>query len=182
MSRIIDIQSFLKHFYKEPNRFFHVREMARLLKLNPTTASKYLNQLYKEELLSKSHELGHILFKANTESSSYRYAKIYYNIKSLWYSGLIEHLDKELHYPEAILLFGSYAKGENDENSDIDLFVLANAKKHLDLNIFEKKLRAKIQIFVKNKDEFIRLQKENKNLVNSILNGIVIKGYLEVFE
>ena len=182
MSRIIDTQSFLRHFYKEPNRLFHVREMARLLKLNPTTASKYLNQLNKEGLLAKSSELGHLLFKANTESSSYRYAKIYYNLKSLWDSGLIVYLDKELHYPEAILLFGSYAKGENDENSDIDLFVLANTKKHLDFDIFEKKLRANIQLFVKNRDEFAKLQKENKNLVNSILNGIVIKGYLEVFK
>ena len=182
MSKIIDLQSFLKYFYEDPNRRFHVREMARLLKLNPTTASKYLNQLNKEGLLARIHELGHVLFKANTESSSYKDAKIYYNIKSLRDSGLIEHLDRELHYPEAIALFGSYSKGENDKNSDIDLFILANRKKDVDLGIFEKKLKAKIHLFIKNKDEFIKLQKENKNLANSILNGIIIKGYLETFK
>ena len=82
MSKIIDKQSFLKHFYEEPNRWFHVREMARLRKLNPSTASKYLNQLNKERLLTKREELDHVLFKADTESNSFKDAKIYYNIKS----------------------------------------------------------------------------------------------------
>jgi hypothetical protein len=57
-----------------------------------------------------------------------------------------------------------------------------NRKKDIGLGIFENKLKANIQLFIKNKDEFIKLQKENKNLVNSILNGIVIKGYLEAFK
>lgn len=181
MSKIIDNQSFLKYFFEEPNKWFHVREMARLLRLTPTTVSKHLNRLYKDELLIKKQERGHLLFKANSGSDSYKGAKIHYNIKSVRDSGLIEYLDKELHYPDAILIFGSYAKGENDKNSDIDLFILSNRKKGVSLEEFEKKLKAKVQLFIKNKGEFIKLQKENKNLVNSILNGIVIKGYLEVF-
>lgn len=181
MSKIINNQSFLKYFFDEPNKWLHVREMARLLKLTPTTTSKHLNQLYKEGFLAKKQERGHLLFKANAESNSYKDAKILCNIKSIRVSGLIEHLDKELHYPEAVVLFGSYAKGENDKNSDIDLFVLSNRKKEISLEEFEKKLKARIQLFIKNRGEFVKLQKENKNLSNSILNGIVIKGYLEVF-
>lgn len=181
MSKIIDNQSFLKYFFEEPNKWFHVREMARLLRLTPTTVSKHLNQLYKNGFLIKKQERGHLLFRANTGSNSYKDAKIYYNIKSVRDTGLIENLDKELHYPAAIVIFGSYSKGENDKNSDIDLFILSNRKKEISLEEFERKLKAKVQLFIKNKSEFIKLQKENKNLVNSILNGIVIKGYLEVF-
>ncbi len=181
MSKIINNLSFLRYFFDEPNKWFHVREMARLLKLTPTTASKYLNQLCKDGFLIKKQERKHLLFKANTESFSYKDAKVHYNTKSLISSGLIDYLDKELHYPKAIIIFGSYAKGENDKNSDIDIFVISNRKKGLNLEIFEKKLKAKIQLFIKNENEFFKMQKENKNLVNSILNGIVIKGYLEVF-
>ena len=130
----------------------------------------------------KKTERRHLLFRANTESYSYKDAKVYYNIKSIRNSGLIEHLDKELHFPEAIVIFGSCAKGENDKKSDIDLFVISNIKKEIGLSVFEKKLKAKIQLFIKNKNEFIAMQKENKNLANSILNGIIVKGYLEVFK
>lgn len=182
MSKIINLQPFLKYFFEEPNNWFHVREMARMLKLNPTTASKYLNQLYKENILIKKYERKHLLFKASTESNSYKDVKIHYNINSIKDSGLIVYLDKELHYPEAIIIFGSYSKGENDRNSDIDLFVVSNVKKEPDTSTFEKKLKAKIQLFIRSKDEFHKMQKENKNLTNSILNGIVIKGYLEVFK
>lgn len=181
MSKIINVQSFLRYFFEEPNKWFHVREMSRLLRLNPTTASKYLNQLCKEGLLIKKYERKFLLFRANTESNSYKDAKIHYNIKSIRNSGLLEYLERELHYPEAIVMFGSYSKGENDKNSDIDLFVVSNIKKELDLGIFEKKLKAKIELFIKDKREFDQLQKENKNLANSILNGFVIKGYIEVF-
>ena len=182
MSKIIDIQHFLKYFFEEPNKWFHVREMARILRLNPTTASKYLNQLHTESVLTRKRERRHLLFKANTESYRYKDAKVHYNIKSIRNSGLIEHLDKELHYPESIVIFGSYSKGENDKNSDIDLFAISNIKKDIDLSVFEKKLKAKIQLFIKDKNDFFAMQKENKNLANSILNGIAVKGYLEVFK
>ena len=182
MSKIISEELLLKPFFEEPSRWFHVREMARLTKLNPTTISKYLNRFSKVGLLTKNEERGHLLFRANTESHKYKDAKIYNNIKSIKNSGLLGYLEKELHYPETIILFGSYAKGENDKNSDIDLFIVGKIKKEMNLSEFEKRLKARIQLFMKNKDEFAKLQKENKNLANSILNGIVVKGYLEAFK
>ena len=181
MSKIIDNQSFLIYFFEDPNRWFHVREMARLLKLNPSTASKYLNQLYEGGFLTRKHERGHLLFKPDNQNSNFKDAKIYHNIRSIRNSGLIEYLDKHLHYPETISIFGSYSKGDNDKKSDIDFFVISNGKKELNLDVFEKKLKAKIHLFIKTKNEFSHLQKENKNLANSIINGIVLKGYLEVF-
>lgn len=180
MSKIIQIEGIMKHFYNEPNRWYHVREIARLEKLNPTTASKYLDTSYKEQILNRKEERGHILFRANTESYAYKDSKIFYNIRMIRQSGLIEFLDKELHYPEVIVLFGSYAKGENNKNSDIDLFVISNKSKNPNLGEFEKKLNSKIQLFIKTRSEFYRIQKENKNLVNSFLNGIILKGFLEV--
>ncbi len=171
----------MSYFYDEPNRWYHVREIARLAQINPTTASKYLEIHSRQQIVIKKEERGHVLFRANAEHPAYRDRKIFYNIKNIKESGVIEFLEKELHYPQAIVLFGSYSKGENDQNSDIDLFILANKKKNPDVTIYEKRLKSKIQLVIKTKDEFLVLQKENKNLVNSMLNGIILKGFLEVF-
>ncbi|MBI4438989.1 nucleotidyltransferase domain-containing protein [Candidatus Woesearchaeota archaeon] len=181
MSRVIRIDSFLEYFFKEPVKWFHVREMARLSKVNATTASKYLNELNREGFILRKLERGHLLFKADTESATYKDAKVCRNIRQIKGSGLIEYLDKELHFPTAIVLFGSFSRGENDKNSDVDIFALSNIKKQVSLDKFNKLLGAEIQLFLKSNEEFRDMQKKNKNLANSILNGSIIKGFLEVF-
>ena len=77
--------------------------------------------------------------------------------------------------PDAIILFGSAAKGEDLKESDIDLFVLAEEKK-LDLQKYEKLLGRKINILAE--ESFSKLSKE---LRNNIINGIILYGYLKVF-
>ena len=43
----------LEHFFENPTGEFHIREIARLTKLNHMTARAYLNHFVKEGLLSK---------------------------------------------------------------------------------------------------------------------------------
>lgn len=73
------------------------------------------------------------------------------------------------------MLFGSYLRGEDIEDSDIDIFVEAK-KQNINLSIFEKKLKRKIQILFNEK-----FNTYSKELKNNITNGIILKGYLEVF-
>ena len=42
---------------------------------------------------------------------------------------IVERIKKEYH-PEKIILFGSYAYGTPDKNSDVDLFILKSTKKN----------------------------------------------------
>ncbi|MBI4163447.1 MAG: nucleotidyltransferase domain-containing protein, partial [Candidatus Aenigmarchaeota archaeon] len=124
MSKIIDIESVLSVFVEDPERKYNVRELARITDITPSSASKYLSLFSKEGFLLKKRERNMVLFSANTESSVFRDFKVYYNIKKIRSSGLIGFIEKELNYPEAIILFGSYSKGENTKKSDIDLFIL----------------------------------------------------------
>ena len=95
---------------------------------------------------------------------------------------MVEFIENELNYPEAIVLFGSYAKGENKKGSDIDLFILSESKNKLDLNDFEKKLDTEIQVFLHNRKDFEQMKVDNKELLNNIINGIKLSGFLEVFK
>jgi predicted nucleotidyltransferase len=164
-------------FFKNPEKEHHVRHIAKQLNISPTSASKYLKELEKKEILTSEKKYGHLIFRANTESKKYQVLKRNNNILSLYDSGLINFLQKTYNYPEAIILFGSYSKGEDTSRSDIDLLIITPAKKEHKLEKFEKKLGRKIQIFEISKEELI---KTNANLKNSWINGIVLEGYIEI--
>ena len=77
--------------------------------------------------------------------------------------------------PNSIVLFGSYQKGEDTIKSDIDLFI-ESKEQNINLQEFETKLNRKIQLHFNESFE-----KYPKELKNNICNGIVLKGYLEIF-
>ena len=77
--------------------------------------------------------------------------------------------------PDAIVLFGSASRGEDIEGSDIDLFLVAK-EREINLRKFEKKLKRKISLHFEDS-----VSKVPKELMNNIINGIVVYGYLKVF-
>jgi predicted nucleotidyltransferase len=92
-------------------------------------------------------------------------------------SGIIDHIRTELSNPP-IVLFGSYSKGEDIEDSDVDLYLETPSNKNIDLSEFEKKIDRKVQLF---KFKNIR-EVPNVHLANNIINGIVLNNYVEVFK
>jgi predicted nucleotidyltransferase len=170
----------LEFFIKEPEREFHVRELAKLLKKSPTTISKHLKEYESKKVLVSKTKLNHLLFKANTESRNFKQLKLNYNLLSLNESGLIDFLEEYFNNPEAIVLFGSFAKAENSKKSDIDLLIINSKKQEPNLEKFEKKLDHKIQLFIHSKNELNTLKEKNKELFNNWINGIVVFGYFEV--
>ncbi len=182
MSKKIDKMKILENFMEEPEREFHIRELAKIVKVSPTTATSYLEDFKRENLLEKSKSRNVILYRANSQSSIFRETKKYINILKILKSGLVEYLNRQLNYPEAIILFGSYARGENTKQSDIDLFVLTSSKRELLLREYETKLGTNIQLFIYNRKEIQNMKSNNKNLLNNILNGIKLSGFIEVFK
>jgi len=51
---------------------------------------------------------------------------------------------------------------------------LNDLMKEINLEKFEKKIGHKIQIFVHSKNEIEKMKKDNKELLNNFINGIVI--------
>ena len=181
MSNRINELKILKNFFGEPHREFHLRELGRITRYNPSTLSKYLNRYIKSGILTKKRERGHVLYKADTESDIFKLKKIYYNVERIHESGIIKFLESSLNHPKSIVLFGSYSKGENVKRSDLDLFILTEEKKEINLEKFERILGCEINILKYNEIKFKKMRQNNKELLNNIINGIVIYGYLEVF-
>ena len=161
----------LKVFFEEPNREFGVREVSRILKVSPATASKKLKELAKGNFLKERKERIFILYKANLESDDYRDLKLYYNLRKLRESGLLDALNI-FYLKPTITLFGSAARGLDTETSDFDLIIISEKTDSFDTKRFEEKINRKLQLFVVNNVKELK----NEYLINNVLNGIVVQG------
>ena len=168
-----------KVFFDYPTEEHYLKEISRASKIAHTSVKNNLMDMKKEEIITevieKKGKRKFPIYKANLENPSYRKLKKIHNLINLQDSGMIGFLKDKL-MPRCIVLFGSYQRGEDIEESDIDIYI-QGSKEEINLDRFKKKLNRNIKLhFNENFDEY------SKELKNNIINGIVIYGYLEVFE
>jgi len=158
-------------FFIEPTKEHYLMDISRKINLAHTSVKKNLTELVKlglvKESINKQGTRNFPVYKA--DMNHYKTYKKIHNQLSV--EELIEYLNDSL-FPKAIVLFGSYQKGEDTENSDIDIFVQCK-KTDIELKRFEKKLYRKIQLHFNQEFSF------SKEVKNNIINGIVLKGFLE---
>jgi len=159
-------------FFGDCYRRISVREYAKIIKVSPPTASKLLKSYYKEGLLAREKVRNYLFFHANNKSKQFiDFSRIYWSEKL---RDLLDYLEKKLTSP-TIILFGSLAKAEAKNDSDIDLVIFAY-KKELSLQKFEKKLKRGIQVYWFSSIGDIK----NKELAKNIINGYLLSGRLKL--
>ena len=165
----------LRTFFEFPSKEYNVRDIARILKIAPATASKELKQLAKKVILKRRVYKNFNFYQANLDNDLYRDLKIFYNIRRIKESGLLDALNI-FYLKPTVILFGSASFGMNNETSDFDILVVSeNTREFSDLKKYDKILNNKIQLFiVKNIKDL-----KNKHLINNVLNGIVIQGHIK---
>ncbi len=167
-------------FFEKPGSEFHLRQIARLAGVSTTAAKSKLKELEKIGMILSEKKVNMLTYRARM-TEEYKEAKKLYNIRRIRECHLTDYITKEMKHPEAIILFGSAARGENSEKSDIDIFVLADTKKEIDLENFEKKIGKKVNIISMTRKEFEETKKKSPEFVNNIINGIRLEGYIRVF-
>lgn len=170
----------LKELFNKPTYGFHIRELARETKLNPNTIITLTNHLEEEGLIKKEKKKHLVEVSLNFENPKTIQRKKLFNLSELHDSGLIEFLIEKYNYPKAIILFGSFARGEDAERSDIDIAIITPNKHIPELNKYEKILGHEIQLFEFSEKEIQNMKKNDKELLNNLLNGFVLSGYFGV--
>jgi predicted nucleotidyltransferase len=175
IKHMFENSNILKIFFETPSKEFNVREIARLAKVAPSTASLILKKLNKLSILKERKERIYLLYKANLKSSLYKDMKIFYNIRKIKDSGLIESLNK--FYPSpTIILFGSCSFGMDIESSDMDILIVSNSPKPFpEIKKFNRKLNKTLHIFSVKKVEDLM----NEHLINNIADGILLHGIIK---
>jgi len=174
----IDIKQIIKeYFFDNPTNKLRVRQIEKKLNLSFPSVIFYCKKLKNDGIL-KTVEVSNVVFyTADRDNQNYLLEKKFYNIKNLYNSDFIDYIKTELSNP-VIVVFGSYAKGEDIESSDIDLYIETPSKKEVNLEKYEKILKRRIQLFVHRDINEIR----NKELKNNIVNGSILNNFLEVFK
>lgn len=167
-SKKLDI---LKVFFTNPEAELSIRELSRQSDVSPRWVSKTVSELEEKQILEKQENPTTTLVSTGEK---FKQVKRTYNISQLYSKGLVEYLEEELR-PEAIVVFGSYEKGEDLENSDIDIAVISARNKDLNLEKFEKELNRTINIQSIEESTGI-----DESFRNSLANGTVLEGFLTV--
>ena len=160
-------------FFKNPERKFHLRELERLTGLSMPGVRKIVLKLEKEDLLCSERAKMVKNFYAS-RNEKFIQVKRAYNLYSVFESSFLNFLRDKYEEPEAIILFGSYCKGEDISKSDIDIAIITSKHKELNLSTFEKKLGRKIRLYE------IKIKEAEREFLNTLSNGIVLYGYLKI--
>jgi predicted nucleotidyltransferase len=153
-----------------------LRELARLLKISPMTLKRGLDILLEEDLIKRTEEKNNIFYVAN-QNQVFKHLKISYNLR-LIKKKRIRELIKEKIPITTIILYGSYAKGENTKESDIDILVISQKKGDLSA-IISQKVKKEVSITILTQSEWEKQEKTNKAYyLDIITEGITLEGTL----
>lgn len=163
----------LQQFFDFPRKAFLIRELSRNTRLAQTAVRLHLNALLAEGLITKDKTGLYPSFRAVRDGPLFKLLKAQNIVLQLRQTGVLRIIEK-MAYPTCIVLFGSAARGEDTEESDIDLFVQSKRMK-LDLSKFEKALNRNINLLFEHD-----LKTIGPELLNNLANGYVVYGYLKV--
>jgi len=163
----------LQLFFDYPTKHFQLREICRILDLGMPSVRNHVKKLEKLSFIKKEKRGVYQSYTSN-KNDLFKIYKRNDVLVRLYECKLIDFLVDKFT-PDAIVLFGSASRGEDVESSDIDLLVMAK-KKEINLKIFEDKLKRRITLHFET-----RILDIPKELLNNIINGIVVYGYLKVF-
>ncbi|MBS3104946.1 nucleotidyltransferase domain-containing protein [Candidatus Woesearchaeota archaeon] len=165
--------------FNNPNKTFHIRMLEKETGFSTTAVIDVIEELKKYEIITIEETPLTTNVRANLESEVYRFYKLVFNLYRLKRYLFVDNLIDIFNNPEAIVLFGSFAKGEDIEESDIDILVISSQKNNENLedfvNLFERELNRKINIHILHS-----LAKSSNEFKNAVANGIVLHGYLKI--
>lgn len=162
-------QKVLLFLIQHSDKEFFDRQVSRLIGISKAGANFALRDLVKTGLILREKRGRMFFYRVSSGNTVIKHLKILQNIISFY--SLIEKI-KSLSLK--IVLYGSASKGENTDESDIDIFIMTREPEEVKKIIFKDKMRKEIQYVANTPNEFIKLKKENPIFFKEIGNGIVL--------
>ena len=170
-------------FFSFPNSEQGLNNLASDLKISKTTAKRVVEDLIKEGFLNKKIYGKAWRITCNLDHDYNKSQKIPFNLSMIYgayFNGIRDDIAQKIGNANAILLFGSYRKGDDTEKSDVDIAIEVAGNEEVQVISlgqitelgFRKNVQVNLHVFSRNKIDI--------NLFSNIANGIVLEGFLEV--
>jgi len=171
-------QEVLRLLFTKRGLTLNQRQIANSLEVSQPAVKKALPKLEKLDFikLQKDKETKRWSIAINTDNQYIMQLKRINNLSLIYETKLADFLEKEFT-GATIVLFGSYSRGEDNINSDIDFAIVGRKEKNINLERFENILERKINI-----NFYESFNKIHKDLKENICNGIVLFGGVELWK
>lgn len=166
----------LRFLFVYSGQEFNQRQIALGLEVSSTAIANSISKLEKENLIKLTRKKGdnRLLIELNKDNPRVFNIKRVENLRNIYESGLVDFLSEKFGL-STIILFGSYSLGEDIKSSDIDIAIIGAKEKKIELKQFEEKLKRDINLNFYNSLNIIET-----NLKSNILNGITLKGGIQI--
>ncbi len=170
----------LAHFLANPNTSFHIKQLARLLKVSPASVGSAVKSFEEDGLLSKEEKgLAHI-YRLESDNSMVVPLKKAYGIAFVLSSKpKIKFIEIDPNII-SLAIFGSYAEGSFDEKSDIDFLIVTGAKKEMFIKgakRLEEELEKEVSLSVLKLSEWRAMAKKGDAFYKRVVeNHILLYG------
>ncbi len=146
------------------------RKIATLLEVSATAVGKSIKLLEKRKMIkvTRNTEMNLNLIELDREHAIP--LKKIENLRMIYESTFISKIEED--FPGCvIILFGSFARGDDIYSSDIDIAVIGTKKKGKIYHALEKEVRV---------STFVDFKSISKELRENLYNGIVLRGRIEL--
>lgn len=166
----------LSLFLNHPHREFYVREAARECRLSPASASIKLRDLEKRGLIQRRKER-HVVFYQASPTPAFKAIKVAKTVQKIVSSGFLKTVEENSSGVSALLLYGSAAIGEDDEESDYDFAVIAAACNSTKIRSEARKLGREAPVLSFTPGQWTEQSKKNRGFYLDVLsNSIALIG------
>jgi predicted nucleotidyltransferase len=164
------------------------RQLAKELKVSPTTANKFLRALVNEGVINVKGAGKSYIYSLNVKNYIVKnILKQVFEIEKDLYSAVINLIKKAILKSnikiEAAAIFGSVAQKTETTQSDIDLLIVLHElkdKKKIE-NIFDKlstkiaeDFQTAISPYIVSKEQFKKRHRAKKSIINEILKSYIL--------
>lgn len=167
----------LKLFFRDQEKEYYFREIAKKLNKEPSHYQKYLDNLVEDKILLDERRGNMRFFRLNKEHPLYDEIKSIIS-KTIGLENELKELVDKLDNVECAFIFGSVAKGTENSNSDVDLMLIGNINQDVlttAISSLEGKIAREINYHIYSSQEIVKKIKENDGFVTNIFLSPIIK-------
>lgn len=160
-------------YFSNPEREYYLRELERILDIPVSMIRKELLRLEEDGIFISAKRGNLAYFCLNKSYPLFDELKSIV-FKTIGIKGLLRETLEQMRGVEIAFIYGSFAKNEEDAESDIDLFIIGEIEERklvTKVEKVEKTLKREINYSLYAKDDIKKKKREMDSFTLEVING-----------